>query len=544
MLDTLPSRALDLVVQYLRSVDNNQIDPLHFSQVNRRLRIFAQRLVWEYFTISRVIKSHHRSYFPHILPYISRLQIANDTELNEAQWLKGLEFLEPLDWTRIRMVSVELDGFEGSCVGREAVRRIIGFAHERLSGVRELWVALSNDWEMVDLMLAKKQYAHVDELRIVGKALTKSLYDAVVIPPYTGLSAISLDGQSASMTTVTELVGRSQRTLRELNIEEYTVALATALCLHPDSAWAEFPQLRQLAISNEGSTEYSDVMIDGARLPAVEMLYFRETFYPLQSSGCNPVFDSTSVRLMYGVWAKLRLLVVDALSRGDIAVVGRQAPNLEVLRIGLLGSDVELSGDEEEPPAPALDLAAVSVLLQTCGRLLDLSIETPEAYEDFYNNHEGADPRLPWFERPFDTHAQIVGNGSLLRTLMLNAWALTFDQMLALFHSLPSLNSFEGNLKFNASYPATLRVASRHLCLAHLSLVHSTPTRHRKVFKSNLLRFVSMLPALRSLELYGSIDVPGVEAAVARVVPGCLAGFYALSVAPPPPPPPPLTFKP
>ncbi|KAJ2068406.1 hypothetical protein GGI08_000883 [Coemansia sp. S2] len=438
-----------------------------------------------------------------------------------------------MDWTRIRMVSVELDGFSGSVISRDTVGRIIRFAHDRLSGVRELWVALSNDLEMVDMMLARKQYLHVDELRIVGKALTKQNFDyVVVIPPYTGLTAISLDGQSATMTTVTELVGRSQSTLRELNIEEYTVSLATALYLHPDSPWAEFPQLRQLAISNEGSTDYSEVMIDGRRLPAVEMLYFRETFYPTHSSGCNPVFDSNCVRLMYGVWSKLRLLVVDALSRGDIMVIGRQAPLLEVLRIGLLGSDVELCGYEEEPPAPALDLAAVSVLLQSCGRLLDLSIETPEAYEDFYNNHEGADPRLPWFERPFDTQAVITGNGSVLRSLMLNAWALTFDQMLGLFQSLPCLNSFEGNLKFNASYPATLRM--RHLCLAHLSLVHSTPTRHRKVFKSNLLRFVSMLPALRSLELYGSVDVPGIEAAVARVVPGCLAGFYALSVSPPP----------
>ncbi|KAJ2331644.1 hypothetical protein GGH91_006367 [Coemansia sp. RSA 2671] len=217
------------------------------------------------------------------------------------------------------------------------------------------------------------------------------------------------------------------------------------------------------------------------------------------------------------------------MTRGDIEWVGRRAPRLEVLRIGMLSSDVDFA---DLLPTPALDLGSVSLLLATCGRLVELCVETPEAFEDFYNNHEGADPRLPWYERPFDVRAVVLGAGCGLRSLMLNAWALTFDQMLGLFESLPQLVSFEGNLKFNASYPATKRLSPGHASLKHLSLVHSTATRHRRVFKSNLLRFISMLPRLRSLELYGSTDLPGIEAAVTRVIPGCVAGYYALSVAP------------
>ncbi|KAJ2414544.1 hypothetical protein GGI10_002320 [Coemansia sp. RSA 2530] len=391
------------------------------------------------------------------------------------------------------MVSVELDGFIG---WKPVARRVVEFVHGKLSGVGELWVALSEDMEIVRLMVEGARYPNVEELRLVGKrSLTKPAAGRVVVPEYRGLTAISLDGMSLALTSVAELVGRSRGTLRELNIEEYSAAVAAQLHLHPDSAWIEYPRLRQLAISSEGGC----AAVDGERLPAVEMLYYREATYQAPgTSGYSPVFESTCLRLMQGVWRGLRLLVVDAMTRGDIEWVGRRAPRLEVLRIGMLSSDVDFA---DLLPTPALDLGSVALLLATCGRLVELCVETPEAFEDFYNNHEGADPRLPWYERPFDVRAVVLGAGCGLRSLMLNAWALTFDQMLGLFESLPQLVSFEGNLKFNASYPATKRLSPGHASLKHLSLVHSTATRHRRVFKSNLLRFISMLPRLRSLEL-------------------------------------------
>ncbi|KAJ1669194.1 hypothetical protein GGF38_002442 [Coemansia sp. RSA 25] len=334
-----------------------------------------------------------------------------------------------------------------------------------------------------------------------------------------------------------ELVGRSQATLRELNIDEYTAALGTALQLHPSSSSSllEFPQLRQLAISSS-DTDYTQPMIDGARLPALEMLYFRETTYPPAYG--NRVFASAAVRLMPGVWRRLRLLVVDALSSGDIAVIGAQAPSLKVLRVGLLGCDVDVPEPITVPPVPAMDIPAVLAVLQSCTQLVDFSVETPDAFEDAYNNHDHADPLIPWFERPSSSSANttfaavdLASNAGGLKTLMLNAWALTFDQLLALFHALPALTSFEGSLKFNASYACRRRCSPllHHTALAHQSLVLSAPARHRRVFTSSLLRFVAMLPALRTLELYGSVDMPGVAAAVARVVPGCVAGFYAIS---------------
>ncbi|KAJ2890420.1 hypothetical protein IWW38_004141, partial [Coemansia aciculifera] len=367
MLQKLPPRLLSLLVQYLRSVDNNLRDLLQFSQVNRRLRHHSQRLVWEYFTLSRAIKNHDRfeTVFRSIQKYISRLQISNDpTQLTgQSEWVEGLERIAELDWSGVRMVSVELDGFVGM---RRAARAVVGFAHARLTSVKELWVTLSEDREIVESMFAYR-YEHVDELRIVGKALASmggKVQEGrlVEIPGYSRLAAISLDGQAAGMAEATELVKRCYATLRELNIEEYTETLGKSLALHPSSPeWLEYPQLRQLAISSIAS-DYSAAMLDGRRMPAVEMLYFRETTYPSLSGGTNPVFESTGKRLMTGEWATLRLLVVDALSRGDIAVIGRRAPCLEVLRIGLLGSDVEIEVlDDGGPvlPAMALDLEAV-----------------------------------------------------------------------------------------------------------------------------------------------------------------------------------------
>ncbi|KAJ2742237.1 hypothetical protein GGI20_004629 [Coemansia sp. BCRC 34301] len=518
MLDSLPPRVITLIVQYLRSTDNNQTDALPFSQTSRTLRHHSQPIVWEYFTLSRLIKST-REYFPQIQRFVSRLQLANNEPgLGTDDWLEGLAYAGTLDWSFVRMTSVELEGFEGV-----VARRVVGFAH-MLDHVQELWVTLSDDPEIVRMMLGR-EYHRVEELRLVGKSGIAQHPLLPIHKEYRDLGAISLDAKAALMTDAVELVARSRTTLRELNVEEYTNALANGLRLHPQSPYTQFPSLRQLAISSTGDL---DAVLDGVRMPALEMLYFRDTTYPCTPEG-NAVLESHAVRLMRTPWPRLRLLVVDSMTRGDLGVLSSMAPSLELLRIGLLGSDVDVVALEGGPPCPAIDLAGVIRILDSCDRLVDLSIETPDAFEDAYNNHDAIDPQTAWFERPSNPPFGIsLENGSqgTLRSLSLNAWALTFDQLLSLFGLLPALTSFEGNLKFNASYPC--RSAERG-GVVHLSLVHSTRSRHRRVFTSNLLRFVSMLPLLRTLELYGSSSVPGIESAVSRVLPGCVTSFCALN---------------
>ncbi|KAJ2837337.1 hypothetical protein FBU31_001164, partial [Coemansia sp. 'formosensis'] len=230
MLDSLPGRALDLIVQYLRGDDNNQAAALHFAQVSPRLRRRAQRLVWEYFTLARALQSQPLTHFAHILPYVARLQIAHNGGLSNQQWLDGLTYLHTLSWEHVQMVSVELDTFRD----REVVEAVIGFAHRHLSQVRELWVALSVDGAATQNMLSGA-YPNLSELRIVGKAPAESTYK-VDIAPHAALSAVTLDAQAARLTTVAEIVCRSQATLRELNIDEYTTPLAMALHLHPASS--------------------------------------------------------------------------------------------------------------------------------------------------------------------------------------------------------------------------------------------------------------------------------------------------------------------
>ncbi|KAJ2476495.1 hypothetical protein EV174_004912, partial [Coemansia sp. RSA 2320] len=430
------------------------------------------------------------------------------------------------------MVSVELDGFIGEQRTLAVVERVMRFAVEMLANIKELWVSLPQDSGIAGKLLGHK-YANVEEIRLVGRSAIQEIAP-VLIPNYSRLTAISLDRQSAAATSCSELVVRSQQTLRELNIEEYTVELGSSLRLLPGSEWAAYPQLRQLAISQVAGV-YDRWMVDGARLDAVEMLYFRDTEYPATGAG-NRVLESTHVRLMGAAWARLRLLVVDSLSRGDVERLGSYAPRLEVLRVGLLGGDVHLEAGGQ--PAAALDLAAVAVILQTCRQLEDFSVETPEPYEDVYNARCPHSETVACWERPYDLGQRfgplvVDPPHTRLRALMLNAWALTFDQLRSLFGALPALNSFEGNLKFTSdSYSSNFindgRMGGSRL--AHVSLVLSAPpTRHPRAFKSSLLRFVGGLPALRMLEIYGSADMPGIEDAVARVAPGCVAGFYSLT---------------
>ncbi|KAJ2762315.1 hypothetical protein H4S06_000725, partial [Coemansia sp. BCRC 34490] len=101
--------------------------------------------------------------------------------------------------------------------------------------------------------------------------------------------------------------------------------------------------------------------------------------------------------------------------------------------------------------------------------------------------------------------------------------------LLCLFDRLRNLRSFEGILQFTSRYPVTEHQRlEKHTRLAHLSLAHNTASKHKHIFKSNLLRFLSMLGNLKTLDIYGELELPGLENAIGRVVPGCSAGFYPL----------------
>ncbi|KAJ2831885.1 hypothetical protein GGI24_001429 [Coemansia furcata] len=478
MLDSLPGRALDLIVQYLRGDDNNQAAALHFAQVSQRLRSRAQRLVWEYFTLARALQSHTLTHFAHILPYVARLQISHNGSLSKGQWLDGLTYLHTLSWEHVQMVSVELDSFDDN---REVVEAVIGFAHRHLSRVRELWVSLSGDFAAAQQMLSSI-YPNLSELRIVGKAPPESAY-RVEIAPHADLSAVTLDAQAARLTTAAEIVCRSRATLTELNIDEYTTPLAMALHLHPASAWTQYAQLRQIAITGA----HAAAIIDGSRLPRAELLCFRG------SAGDG------SPWLMHSAWARLRLLVVDGLCREDVDAIGQMAPHLEVLRIGTGGEN------------GGVDLSDVSHLLLTCARLTELSIEAP----DHDDEEMWAEEEVVVVERPSDTRALIAGNGGNLQSLTLSSWALTFAQLAALLHSLPQLRSFEGALKPSALPPHI----HAHNSLAHLSLVVGA-TRHPRALRRSILQLVSTLPCLRTLELYGAAS-PGIGPAIAHIAPQC-----------------------
>ncbi|KAJ1730334.1 hypothetical protein LPJ61_003068 [Coemansia biformis] len=546
MLDRLPASAVKLIVQYLRSWDYRQDDLLALSQVSRALRRQTVRRVWEYFTITDVVIMGHFELFAAIQPLLSRLLIADDEAIADEQWEDALEYLETMDWSHITMLSIELDSIDRSTP--QCLERMLAFIHQTLGHVHEQWVGLTEDLDIAARYFAKR-FDNTRELRIIGKPM-KAMQAAAVaarqgglgaaqlrLPAYSGLSVVYLDGTAADLTSIVEVVRRSHQTLQDLNIDEFTVRLAEALGMRLEAGKLEYPQLRRLAVSNQ-SYEEVDMLLDGSRMPTLASLYFSEAAYP-SLGGRNLVAACGRVRLMGGTWPSARCLAVDGLSRGDVALVGKRMPMLQVLSIGALGSDVKL-GDTSTPSVPA-DLDAVGVLLDTCPSLVDLRIETPEEHEDMFNNTPGFavhykacfpehDGDMPLFERPFDpTHLHIVSKTHTgLRALTLNSWALTFDQLILLLARLPQLNSFEGILRFTSRFPATQSMPQKHLHLSHVGLAHNTVGRYRHMFKLNLLKFVAMLPVLRSLDVYGELEIPGLENTVARLIPGCTAGFHSL----------------
>ncbi|KAI8322143.1 hypothetical protein GQ54DRAFT_304279 [Martensiomyces pterosporus] len=546
--DQLPDRVLEQIVQYLRSWDYNQDDLRELSRTSRQLRQHSIGRVWEYFTITDIVISGRFASFAYIQPHLSRLLIADDEDITDAQWTRALCELNRMDWSHIKMFSVEFTGLHRT--SDRCMQMILDFLHDGLSGVREQWVGLTEDREVMQRFFAKK-YEKIEELRIIGKPIgEEGEYNAasqtragglgnpeklLLLPEYSLLTVVYLDGPAAEVTTAVDLVRQSHLTLRDLNIGELTTRLSNLLGVRSNGHSLEYPNLQRLAISNSLSdaVDPPEGLIDGTRFPGLQSLYFSETTYP-SYGGHNIISESTQVRLMHRRWANVQCLAVDGMSQGDVARLADSMPKLEVLSIGALGSDAQL-GDTEVPSVP-VDLPTTGLILKSCCSLVDFRVETPELYEDMYNNHAehqkvaSGMANLPSFDRPFDPRTRYILDEprTNLRHLTLNSWALTFDQIVELLDKLPMLNSFEGILKFTSRFLLTAQMQQRHGHLSHLSLAHDTLTKYKHVFKSNFLRFVAGFAVLKTLDVYGGLEVPGIENAVRHVVPGCSVGFYPL----------------
>ncbi|KAJ1955483.1 hypothetical protein EC988_001860, partial [Linderina pennispora] len=385
----------------------------------------------------------------------------------------------------------------------------------------EIWVGLADDHALMQRFFAQP-YVHVNELRIIGKlgngVPVQTGMPQIALPQYGALSVVYLDGPAAQITSVAELVRRSSQTLTDLNIGEYSAGLADTLGIRPPYA-VEYPQLTRLAISN--SDDKSADLIDGHAFPRLQSLYFSESVYP-SNSGHNTVSEFAGARLTSGTWSSLQYLAVDGLSQGDVAGLGQKIPGLLALSVGALGSDVGLA--DSDVPAPPLDLHATGQIISTCANLRDLRIEVPEAYEDMYNNnHDAGFPAAP---RPFAPSVQLINEPQYeLLHLALNTYALTFDQLTQLLACLPSLASFEGNVQFTSRFPCTLEKPHG---LAQLSIAHSTLPKYKHTFKSNLLKFLAQFAELRTLEVYGELEIAGLEMALQHVLPRCQVGVFPL----------------
>ncbi|KAJ1757783.1 hypothetical protein LPJ58_003126 [Coemansia sp. RSA 1591] len=561
MLDRLPEDALQLLVQYLRSWSYKQDDLRQLSQCSHVLRVHALRRVFEYFTITDIVVSTNLDTFTYVQPSLTRLLITDDAQITDMQWDKALDVMERMDWSRITMVSVELDALHRESA--ECMGRVVRFVQSRLAHVREQWVGLTANTEVARLFF-ERRFEGVRELRVIGKPMDAEPEDPedpvprergppLELPAYGELSVIYLDGTASYMTSVLELVRRSHMSVQDLNIDEFSLPMSFELGMLGGAHAVDYPLLRRLAISNKmleidtGGLEPASLddtrivcgcgLLQGTQMPALTALYFSESRYP-SLDGLNLVAERRHVRLTGDLWPNLRVLAVDGLTRADVNQLGSRMPWLEVLSIGALGNDVQLL-DTQVPSVPA-DLWTVAMVLAQCPRLVDLRIETPEIYEDMFNNvpsfalhyaqrYPDNPDEMPMYDRPFDPALECVENMHFnLRHLTLNSWALTFDQITGMLEKLCALNSFEGILHFTPRYAVTRVLPHKHTRLSHLSLAHSTQVRYKHIFKANLCRFVSMFAVLRSLEVYSELEIPGLEKTVRALVPGCRAGFYSL----------------
>ncbi|KAJ2503306.1 hypothetical protein GGH96_000327 [Coemansia sp. RSA 1972] len=556
MLDRLPEDALQLLVQYLRSWSYKQDDLRQLSQCSHVLRIHALRRVFEYFTITDIVVSPNLDTFTYVQPSLTRLLVTDDAQITDTQWDHALDVMERMDWSRITMVSVELDALHRESA--RCVERVVRFVQMRLAHVKEQWVGLTANSEIAK-MFFERRFEDVKELRVIGKPMDAEPEDPeprergppLELPTYGELSVIYLDGTASYMTSVLELVRRSHMSVQDLNIDEFSMPMSAMLGMIGDAEGLDYPLLRRLAISNKaleidtGVDSTSDDtrivsgcgLLHGSRMPALTALYFSESRYP-SLDGLNLVAERRHIRLTGDLWPNLKVLAVDGLTRADINQLGSRMPWLEVLSIGALGNDVQLR-DTQVPSVPA-DLWTIAMILAGSPRLVDLRIETPEIYEDMFNNvpsfavhyaqrYPDNPDDMPMYDRPFDPTIECVETMHVnLRHLTLNSWALTFDQITGMLEKLCALNSFEGILHFTPRYAVTRVLPQKHARLSHLSLAHNTSVRYKHIFKANLCRFVSMFGVLRSVEVYSELEIPGLEKTVRALVPGCRAGFYSL----------------
>ncbi|KAJ1662041.1 hypothetical protein IW140_006158 [Coemansia sp. RSA 1813] len=546
MLDRLPDNVLKQIIEYLRSWDYSQEDLRQLSQVNQRLHSHAIAHVWEFFTITDVVITGKLQQFLNVQPHLCRLLVSDDEDITDEQWFDALAAFRKMDWSHISMFSIELDTFNGRTDA--CTSQIIDFVHECLGSAQEQWVALSEERSIAEWFFTKN-YENVKELRIIGISVIDVAQwhsePRLQLPEYRELGVMFLDGASAELTEVTELVRKSCLTLHDINIYGFTSDIAKAIGIAHNMdgrSRLKYPNLRRIAISNrELEVDLPNGILDGTQMPGLQLLYFSESVYP-SYGGQNIVTESDQVRLMCSEWENVRFLAVDGISHADVALLGQSMRRLEFLSIGSLGNDVEL-GDTLIPSVP-VGLGTLGSIIESCSTLVDLRVEMPELYEDMYNTTPSAiaaataaSPGLsaysppPSFERPFDPSVRRISHvpHANLMHVTLNSWALTFDQLLLLFDSLHNLRSFEGILKFTSRYPVTehQRLA-KHRYLSQLSLAHCTASKHKHIFKSNLLKFVSMLVNLITLDIYGELEFPGLEHAIGRVVPGCTAGVYQL----------------
>lgn len=412
------------------------------------------------------------------------------------------------------MVSVELDWFQRQT--DECHGEILEFIGRNLNGVEEMWVGLDTTQSWMAKQLLGYNYQNIRQLRCIGNQ--PGIGSNRIPIDMAELTSVYCDRSANQLVQITEVIRRSQQTLRDLNIDEFTEELAQALGIHPDSPVVTYSQLHRLAIAHlpdEGQ-------ISGSAFPNLKILSFSQTQYPVNpQTGCNQISETLEPRLTQHTWPALQRLAIDGISQGDIQGLVR-VPQLEVLSIGAL--DTETAEDLGELPVACLErLEDLGSILDRCPQLVDLRLETPEAFDELYNESVERPSQPLLKEIATDSH-------SCLRHLTVSPWALTFDQILRLLSRAPQLNCLECIVHFTARHPVTATDFSGGQHLSHLILLHSTGPKHRHLFKSNLLRFLSHLNtgSLKTLDIYGALELPGLECTLARSLDDCLVGVFPL----------------
>ncbi|KAJ1643669.1 hypothetical protein LPJ64_004577 [Coemansia asiatica] len=540
MLDRLQTNTICQIAQYLRTYTYKQPALQQLSQVNRRLHKLVISQVYEYFTITDVIITGDIDAFRYIQPYLSRLLVTDDEGIDDEQWAKGLERLGQMGWEHIEMVSVEFMGIQD---GR--VQLVVDWILKNLVRVKELWVELDRR-DVVKRLFGRHSggfFANIEKIRIIGKECCMgeekdSELQVMQIPRLRNLEVVYLDYMATAMTDMVDVVKSQCGTLRDMNIDEYDQVMAERLGLRSDTGVVVvFTKLERLALACI-PYQWDVVTVDARNMPYLRSLYFSQCLYPVYA-GRNLVRESMSVILMQNEWMNLEILAVDTFSKGDVLGMRGKLPRLRVLSIGTMGNEIDLA-DPSVPDMP-LEIGDLAVILDACPQLVDFRVEVPAVFEDMYNGN--APDNMQSAERPFFPQFQnLVAQEHLcLKHLTINAWAITFDQALLLVYRLPRLCSLEWVLKFSSRHPVSSDVVQlvsgngAHGSLAHVSMAHVTGVRFKHVFKANLLKFVAALGGgsgrgrrMKTLDVYGALEIPGLAGAIARVAPGCMASFYPL----------------